>query len=212
MLHLNDFNSHVNSFFKFIAIFFQLAICVSVNAEEILAQHAELQRLPMKYTQSNEICTNKINNLFENQKSFVSFYIPETSFSDEFGGQYVLRAFQGKTVVLYFWASWCMSCLDDLKALDRLKANATFRNIHNIEVVPVSVDFKELQQLKSQPAIADLKNLVLFSDKNKNLYGQFRVSSLPTTYIIDAKGNVVFGFEGSVSYDCGQFLNYLLNF
>lgn len=211
MLFLNDCKLHVNHFFRLAAIFFQLLILIATNAEKSFAITNDSQNSPGNYTTRNANCTQNITNLFALKNSFTPFYIPNTQFRDEFGGNYVIKAFEGKTKVIYFWASWCMPCLDDLLALDRLKANATFRNIHDIEVIPISVDFKELSEVRSSTMLSNLKNLVLFNDSNKQLYGQFRVNSLPTTFIINKSNNVVFGFEGSIKYDCDQFLNELIS-
>ena len=48
-----------------------------------------------------------------------------------------LRSFEGKPVVVYFWATWCVECRDEAKAL------AALRNKHRasgLEVVGIGVD------------------------------------------------------------------------
>src|SRR6185295_7104772 len=45
---------------------------------------------------------------------------PPPSFSNLDGGPTNLRDLEGRVVVLNFWATWCVPCLEEMPLLDRL--------------------------------------------------------------------------------------------
>jgi thiol-disulfide isomerase/thioredoxin len=153
----------------------------------------------------------KFNSLLDNLNSFQSFDAPKVEFRDEFNNNYILKAFKGKKAIIYFWASWCSACLEDLRSLDILKANLLYKDATNIEIIPISVDFKSLEEIRQSLRANQLKNLVLFEDKHKHLYGQLRVKSIPTTFIVNSQGRIIFGFEGNANFDSQVFEQFILN-
>ena len=47
---------------------------------------------------------------------------PDTVFQDEAGGEKRLSDWQGKVILVNFWATWCAPCRAEMPALDRLQA------------------------------------------------------------------------------------------
>ena len=62
---------------------------------------------------------------------------PDFSLPSLAGGSVELAQFQGKLVVLNFWATWCPPCVEEMPSLERLSRQGAERNL---EVVTVSVD------------------------------------------------------------------------
>jgi len=101
------------------------------------------------------------------------------------GGNFNLAASHGKVVIVNFWATWCGPCREEMPAL-----NAFYRQHHGqgLEMIGISADLprnrrdvvKVMQDL-SYPA-------AMLGDAEVNGFG--RPSSLPITYVIDAKGVV----------------------
>ena len=59
------------------------------------------------------------------------------AFDDAAGRAVGLNSFSGKTVLLNFWATWCVPCRTEMPALDRLQAD---RGSDAFQVVAVNLD------------------------------------------------------------------------
>jgi peroxiredoxin len=96
-----------------------------------------------------------------------------------------LADYQGKVVLLEFWATWCGPCKQSMPELERLHQAY---NDRGFEIIAVSLD-------ESEPAVRefveeyDLSFTVVMDDADVNsAYGVF---SIPTTFILDKSGQVV---------------------
>ena len=54
------------------------------------------------------------------------------SFADAEGRRQPLGRFQGKLLVLHFWATWCAPCLEEMPAFDRLQSRWAGRGVQFI--------------------------------------------------------------------------------
>jgi|GEM_PF-6717994 len=117
--------------------------------------------------------------------------IPRVNIYDEMQQPVMLKDFKGNLVIVMFWASWCLQCVEELQILEQLSKDLKYNDITNIKILPVSIDFKtqEFQQelLKSN----DINELPYYSDKNKELMSYMGVHSLPTSFVIDTGGKIV---------------------
>jgi len=101
---------------------------------------------------------------------------------DGFG--YSLDQFEGKVVMLNFWASWCGPCRQEMPPLENLYQQ--YRGLGFV-VVGVNVDetLEPAKKMVSKLAVT-YPNLY---DSDKNISRAYNVSTMPMTVIIDAKGN-----------------------
>ena len=58
------------------------------------------------------------------------------TFLDDKNKQVNLNDYQGKLVMLNFWASWCTPCKKEMPSLDLLQVN---QNFTNLEIFPINV-------------------------------------------------------------------------
>jgi len=152
----------------------------------------------------------KISYFFEQIKKEQRFLEPKVDFFDKEGGKYILFDFRGKLLLIYFWASWCNTCTEDLKILDYLKKELKFREIVDIEILPISIDFKKVDAIKTIYVTKKITNLELYLDPRKELMNAFQIKNVPNIVIIDKKGYVILQTNLIVNWRSDYFIQKLL--
>jgi len=97
-----------------------------------------------------------------------------------------LSKFQGKVVVLNFWATWCPPCVEETPALIQLNQRIASRNG---VVLGVSVDEDEAayRAFLQQHGI----NYPTSRDASKKSALDYGTSMYPETYVIDRRGKIL---------------------
>lgn len=100
------------------------------------------------------------------------------------GNTVTLKQFNGKVVILDFWASWCAPCKKTLPILQSIKNQ--FKD--KIEILTINIDEKK-ENAESFVKRYKFKLKVLF-DKDQKVVEKFQIPEMPTLFIIDKKGNI----------------------
>ncbi len=103
-----------------------------------------------------------------------------------------LSDYKGKVVVLNFWATWCPPCREEIPDLVSLQKQYAAQGL---VVLGVSMDQGGPAKVASFAKKYGVNYPVVMGDeKTSEAYGGIQV--LPTTFIIDRKGNIVDGLQG----------------
>ncbi|WP_144524497.1 TlpA family protein disulfide reductase [Bacillus pumilus] len=97
-----------------------------------------------------------------------------------------LSDYQGKKVLINFWATWCKPCRTEMPDLDAIRSE-----YDQVEVLAVNLTTTE----KSVDHVAAFANELKLSFPilldQKGIQARYQVLSYPTTYILDEKGRIV---------------------
>jgi len=132
---------------------------------------------------------------------------PDFTVTDQYGVAHTLSDYRGKVVFLNFWATWCPPCRAEMPDIQKLYES--YGGAEDAEVVILAV---------ATPGVGgeqDEAGVIAFLDENGYTYpvamdptGQvlsdYGISAFPTTFMIDASGNVFGYVPGAISGEIMQ--------
>jgi thiol-disulfide isomerase/thioredoxin len=117
-----------------------------------------------------------------------------------------LADFQGKTVLLNIWATWCGPCREEMPTLDRLQASM---GGPDFEVIALSIDEGGIPVVNDFYQELGLKALRVFVDPSGMAPGALNVLGLPTTLLIDREGREVGRYMGPAEWDSPEMISVI---
>jgi peroxiredoxin len=107
------------------------------------------------------------------------------------GGAVNLADYQGKPLVLHFWAEWCPMCEMEQGSITSLSEEN--------QVVTVAFQSGSDENIQHYMEGKGISDWVTVNDADGKLAAQYGVHGVPTTYILDADGNIRFSEVGLTS-------------
>ncbi len=118
-------------------------------------------------------------------------------------GQEVLFSdFEGETIFLNFWATWCPPCIaemPDIEALYQLKASS-------VHFVMISLDEN---RIKAREFVEKKGFQMPIYFLKSSLPRTYETTSIPTTYVISPAGTIVVENHGMAQYNTTDFRKLL---
>ena len=127
---------------------------------------------------------------------------PPFHLQDMQGSYKHLSDFRGQVVIVNFWASWCQPCRQELPSLNRAWAR-----LRESGVAMLAVNLGE----EPEAVEAFLKDFpidfpVLLDERG--IYSQrWQVRALPTTFVLNTRGEIVYRVLGEKAWDDESLLN-----
>ena len=145
--------------------------------------------------------------------NIVQYEIPKlissVVFEDFLGNEVNLNDYYGKLIIINFWATWCAPCKEEMPSLDRLYQNNSFKNL-----IVFAVNMEQPNKIKTKKFFNDLdiRKLKIFFDRNLNFVKEFKLRGVPTTILINKKGEEFARIIGSTDFQDKKFLEWLSNY
>ena len=103
-----------------------------------------------------------------------------------------------KVVLVNFWATWCPPCIEELPSIQKLWESLD-RN--DFEVVAVNVGEPQAQVQNFLDRFNPRLEFAVVLDLDLEIYKSWKVSPIPTTYIVDRNNNQRFRGLGDFDFN-----------
>jgi len=121
----------------------------------------------------------------------------DASFVHENGGEGTLADYEGKYVLLNFWATWCAPCRHEMPMLSELQ---TELGGENFEVVTLATGRNLPPAMAKFLAEIGVENLPQHRDPKQSVAREMKVFGLPTTMILDPEGKEIARLRGDADW------------
>jgi peroxiredoxin len=118
--------------------------------------------------------------------------MPAFSFANLAGEQQASSQWNGKVLVINYWATWCPPCRKEIPHLKK-----AYDSLHDkgLEIVGISLDDGrvELDAVKAFTSKHEMKWPQVYGDASRTIAEAYMVEYIPTTYLIDGDTGKVLG-------------------
>ena len=121
----------------------------------------------------------------------------DAAFLDESEGEMTLDAFEGKHVLVNFWATWCAPCRKEMPALNALQ---TEFGGEAFEVVTIATGRNQPAAMRRFFEEVGVDALPLYRDPKQKLAREMAVLGLPITVILNPGGQEIARLRGDADW------------
>jgi peroxiredoxin len=122
---------------------------------------------------------------------------PGLQLTDLKGNSWDLSKLKGSVVILNFWATWCPPCKEETPSLNRLYDKYKSRNDFKV----LAILYKDTAKNAGEYANKERLDFPILIDQSNLAAGDYGLTGVPETYIIDKKGVLRKKFIGPVQFD-----------
>ncbi|CAN1525959.1 TlpA_like_family domain containing protein [Spirosomataceae bacterium] len=224
---LIEYLHKAKNFYEIIQIGREIIICnTSTSTIDSLYENA------LKELQQEDIDFFKLKkaNIQKNQTELLSKIktqkAKDFALLDLNGKSVQLKDYQGKILIMDFWATWCKPCLASFPTMKKLQEefkdkNVKFVYINTLENVSSSDSKNLTEKIKELAKIKNFSEFEILLDQKNPKTGSFNTSldynvqAIPAKFIIDHNGylrygSVGFGTEDKLKIELETIVNFLL--
>lgn len=181
------------------------------DSEEVSSEVEETVEEPVPDVEEEEIVSDSEEEIVDEEavsdsEEDASDPIPAPDFTlvDQYGETHSLSDYKGQIIFLNFWATWCPPCREELPYIEELYRE--YQEAGDDSVAFVGVTFpglgseKDVEGVKAFLTENDYTFPVLM-DESADLAESYYITAFPTTFIIEADGNVLGYIPGGMTKD-----------
>ena len=119
------------------------------------------------------------------------------------------ETYKGSYTLINFWATWCSPCVKEIPSLNSLYKK--FKNKKNFKMIAINIgQSKEVVNKFLLDKSLPIEFTVLL-DENMVL-SDWNVQAIPTTFLVDKKGQIIYKVEGEKEWDSQEFTSFFSSF
>lgn len=119
------------------------------------------------------------------------------------GNQLNVNTLEGKTMFINIWATWCTPCVAEMPSINKL-----YNKLNSERIVFLMIS--EDNSLEKAYKWAKKKGFDFDVYTAPNLPNEYRTGYVPSTFVINPKGELVLTKTGIANYDTRKFEKFLL--
>jgi|GEM_PF-1296781 len=103
------------------------------------------------------------------------------------GRNFTLSGLKGKYVLLDFWATWCVPCMDEIPFIKTIQKNY---QTNKLTIIGISQDrdLNKLREVVKQKSM----NWLHILDRERDISRLYGINAFPTLILINKKGNIIY--------------------
>jgi peroxiredoxin len=137
---------------------------------------------------------------YHKYKMVPSVDIKKLEIVNENGENFDLNSLKGKKLIISFYASWCGNCLEEMREIIKIKNT----ELNGIDVVCITDE--SLEKLNGFKERSGYPFTFL---KLKKSFPEIGINSIPVTYIVNEKMEVVEEYLGYIEWNNPSTVNYI---
>jgi thiol-disulfide isomerase/thioredoxin len=118
--------------------------------------------------------------------------LSELKLTDLNGNKVNLKPFQGKPLIVNFWATWCGTCMAEMPDFQKAQADLSGK---------VNMVFISEEDITTIANTVEKRNMTGKIYKSKTSFKTLGITSWPVTYFYDKNGNLKESTLGSINYE-----------
>ncbi len=127
---------------------------------------------------------------------------PDFKLLDTDEKEHTLAEYKGKPVIVNFWATWCPPCRKEIPSMNR-----AWHKIKNEGIAMIAINVGEsADEVFAFTAKYPIDFTVLLDDSGR-ASNSWPMKGLPTTFILDTDGNLVYQAVGGREWDADEILD-----
>jgi len=117
------------------------------------------------------------------------------------GEKHHLSDYRGKVVIVNFWATWCPPCRAEMPSMQR-----AWQQLQKEGIQMLGIDVGEDEETIFQFLGDYPVEFPLLMDSDSSIIEKWGVRGLPTTYVIDPQGRIIYRAIGGREWDDSELL------
>lgn len=131
---------------------------------------------------------------------------PDFSLDDTEGRTHTLSDYQGKVVIVNFWASWCAPCRKEMPSMQR-----AWEQLRDQDVIMLAVNWgDDMATVERFTAALPPLEFPLVLGGDEDMIGEWDVKGLPTTVVVDPEGRKALRLIGDAEWDSPEIMEQVL--
>ena len=156
------------------------------------------------------LITNVLAEELPNIKNIVIHKVPKTHdnviFLNKKDQKININEYKGNLLILNFWATWCEPCKEEMPSLDNLQANP---ELNKIKIFAINIGKENLDKVNKFFLDLNIKNFDPYFDSPTTLAKTFSLRGVPTSILINKKGQEFGRIIGSIDFEDKSFIDWI---